>query len=115
MHCLDRTFLNLLLKGKHAFLRLPNSKDLLESRLKNRKYFLIVMEIYLFKTLGGICFKNLLVSINMIFKFKAKSLCLCLCLSVCYKSHCFLLLALGRGTMNIERHISFSNSISKMA
>lgn len=34
MHCLVRAFLNLLLKGKHAFLRLPNSKDLLESRFK---------------------------------------------------------------------------------
>lgn len=73
------------------------------------------MEIYLFKILGRICLKNMLVSINMIFKFKAQSLCLCLCLCVCSKSHCFVLPALGRGTMNTERHLSFGNSFSKMA
>lgn len=97
MHCLDRAFLNLLLKGKHAFLRLPDSKDLLESMVKkNRKYFFIVMEIYLFKTLGGICLKNMLVSINMIFKFKA-SPSVSVFVSVCVPSHIVLFCLLWGG------------------
>lgn len=65
------------------------------------------MEIYLFKTLGGICLKNMLVSINMIFKFKA-SPSVSVFVSVCVPSHIVLFCLLWGGEQWIPRDIYLS-------
>lgn len=66
------------IKGKLCF---PKAAQLKRYFRKHglKKYPFILMATSPLKTLGGICFKNMLVSINIVLKYKDKSFSVCVC------------------------------------